>query len=382
MSQQDAFERTLALLHEAALDDAHWPAASASVDELFGSTCNMLTFGADSLSGDVEILFTRLCFRGQRDEEFEREYFRVYYPSDERIPRLRKLPDSRIVHVTDLYTEQERKTSPTYNEVLARGGQNSLNVRLDGPGGSRIVFRTGDPVEPGSWSSAQLGMLEGLLPHLRQYVRVRHALAEAGALGTSLAELLGNTRAGVVQLDRDGRIVETNDEARALLRRGEGLSDRGGFLRASSPGENTALRRLLARALPPFGGKGESGSMTVSRSTALTRLVLHVTPVADRDSDYRVWRVAALVLAVDPASQARISPAHVSATLGLTRTEGLVAVLLAEGKTVRQIALGTSREESTIRWHVRQIFDKLGCSRQLEVAQLVLALAGLPVPWR
>ena len=225
-------------------------------------------------------------------------------------------------------------------------------------------------------------MLERLLPHLRQYVRVRHALAEAGALGTSLAELLGNSRAGVIQLDRDGRMVETNDQARALLRRGEGLSDRDGFLRASSPEENTALQRLLARALPPFGGQAESGSMTVSRSTALPRLVLHVTPVEDRDSDYRVWRVAALVLIVDPASQIRIPPAHVSATLGLTRTEGLVAVLLAEGKTVRQIAQGTGREESTIRWHVKQIFNKLGCSRQFEVAQLVLALAGLPIPWR
>ena len=382
MSRQDAFERTLALLHEAALDDAHWPAAFASVDELCASKDNMLTFAADSLRGEVEIFFTRTCFRGQPAEELEREYFRVYYPSDERLPRLRSLPDSRIVHVADLYTEQERKTSPTYNEMLAGGGQNSLIVRLDGPGGSRIVFEICDPIEPGGRSSAQLGMLERLLPPLRQYVRVRHALAEAGALGTSLAELLGNTRAGVIQLDRDGRIVETNDQARALLRRGEGLSDRDGFLRASSPEENTALQRLLARALPPFGGQAESGSMTVSRSTALQPLVLHVTPVEDRDSDFRVWRVAALVLAVDPTSQARISPALVSATLGLTPTEGLVAVLLAEGKTVRQIAQGTGREESTIRWHVRQIFDKLGCSRQLEVAQLVLALAGLPVPWR
>ena len=379
MSQQDAFERTLTLLREAALDDAHWPAASASVDELFGSKCNMLTFGTDSLRGDVEIFFTRWCFRGRRDEEREREYFRVYHPSDEGLPRLRRLSDSRIVHVTDLYTELERKTSPTYNEALARVGRNGLAVRLDGPGGSRIVFAIGDPIETGSWSSAQLGTFERLLPRLRQYVRVRHALAEAGALGTSLVDLLGNTRAGVIQLDRGGRIVETNDQARALLRRGEGLSDRDGLLRASSPKENTELQGLLARALPPFGGQGESGSMTVSRSTAPPRLVLHVTPVEARNSDYRVWRVAALVLAVDPTSQTRIPPALASAALGLTRTEGLVAVLLAEGKTVRQIAQGTGREESTIRWHVKQILDKLGCSRQFEVAQMVLALAGLPV---
>ena len=64
----------------------------------------------------------------------------VYYPLDERVPRLRHLPDSQVVHMTDLYTEQERKNSVAYNDVLARGYvQNSLNVRLDGPEDSRIV---------------------------------------------------------------------------------------------------------------------------------------------------------------------------------------------------------------------------------------------------
>ena len=90
MSQQDSFERTLALLREAALDDAHWPAASASVDELFGSKCNMLAVGTDSLRGDVDIFFTRWCFRGQRHEERERQYIRVYRPSDEGVSRLQR----------------------------------------------------------------------------------------------------------------------------------------------------------------------------------------------------------------------------------------------------------------------------------------------------
>ena len=65
------------------------------------------------------------------------------------MPRLRQLPDSQLAHVTDLYTEQELKTSRTYNERCAkRGGQNSLNVRLDGPDGLRIVWAlTADPIE-------------------------------------------------------------------------------------------------------------------------------------------------------------------------------------------------------------------------------------------
>ncbi len=38
MGDQDAFERTLASLHDAMLDDSRWPGASALIDEACGLT--------------------------------------------------------------------------------------------------------------------------------------------------------------------------------------------------------------------------------------------------------------------------------------------------------------------------------------------------------
>ena len=38
MSDQDAFERILASLYDAMLDDVHWPSTSALIDEACGST--------------------------------------------------------------------------------------------------------------------------------------------------------------------------------------------------------------------------------------------------------------------------------------------------------------------------------------------------------
>ena len=49
-------------------------------------------------------------------------------------------------------------------------------------------------------------------------------------LGDSLTQLLDNTQVGVIDLDRRGRVVEANDRARFLLRHGNGLHDRDGFL--------------------------------------------------------------------------------------------------------------------------------------------------------
>ena len=379
MSEQEVFEHVIASLHSAALDDAHWSATSGLIDEACGAKGNMLVFGDGDSREDAEIFFARFCYRGQRHQESEREYFSIFHAVDERLPRLRRLPDGQLVHCASLFTEEEMKTSAVYNDLGRRGDtQNSLNVRLDGPDGSRIVWVIADPVDSNGWSSARTGKIKRLLPHLRQFVCVRQALAEAEAVGRSFASLLENSRLGIVQLDRRGRIVAENGIALELLRQGDGLCDVGSFLHALSPGDDAELQRMLTRALPPFGVQGAGGSMSVKRPEGLSPLVLHVTPVADPEADSRLQRAAALVLIVDARRKAFVDPHLVAAILGLTPAESEVAVSLAEGRDVREIATATGRKESVIRWHLKQIFDKLGIARQAEVAQLVLSLANVP----
>ena len=276
------------------------------------------------------LFFSRPYYRGQRCEEIEREYFDVYYPIDERVPRLRRLPDSKVVHVGNLFTSQELKTSPVYNEMLPRGDyQNSLNVRLDGPSGTRIVWGVADPISGGDWSLADRIDRVYLAPP--PSVSFRQALVDAEALGTSLTGLLDNSRSCVIQLDWRGQIVAANDAAQDLLRRGDGLSDQY-LARMVQPSEDANLQRLLGRALPRFGSQGASGSMTVRRPSVLTRLALHISPLGDGRRDSCSLRVSALVLIVDPASRARIDPGLVVEVLGLTPAEGQVAVLLAEAQ--------------------------------------------------
>ena len=57
MSDQELFERILGSLHEAALDDAHWPATAGLIDEALGSKGNFLVFGERRSREDVEIPF-------------------------------------------------------------------------------------------------------------------------------------------------------------------------------------------------------------------------------------------------------------------------------------------------------------------------------------
>ena len=342
-------------------------------------TGNALIVGSDS-GKDVILTFARFHYRGQRREDREQEYFGVYHPLDERMPRLRQAADGSVLHVADLYTDQELKASPVYNEWLRRAGaQNSLNVRMDGVEGSGIVWATADPVKTGSWSSAQTRMIHRLLPHLRQFVRVRQAMAGADALGDSLSGLLENNRVGIIHLDWRGRIAQVNDPALDILRRGDGLTaGADGILRAWLPADESRLARLLARVLPPAGRQGASGSMTVRRAYGLPSLVLHMAPVGGSQETFRPRNVSALLVLVDPLGRPRIDPRLVAETLGLTPTECEVAVSLAEGRTVRDVAAAGGRRENAVRFHLKRIYRRLGIAGQADLVRLVLSLTELP----
>ena len=188
-----------------------------------------------------------------------------------------------------------------------------------------------------------------------------------------LGALLGNARIGIIHLDWRGRIMETNDRARDLLRQGDGLVDRAGRLSALRAADRARLERLVADALPTSGAAAVSGSMQLSRPSLLPPFVVHVKPVGAHQRDAGAERVAALVLITEPEHRTPIDPALVSTSLGLTQMQGRIAAWVAEGRTVREIAGLLGQTEGTVRWHLHAIYHKRGLAGQVALARLVLA---------
>ena len=295
MNDRDAFERILASLYDAMLDDSHWPSTSALIDEACSLVGNALLVG-EGPQKDLRARFVGAYYRGQHRPDLEREYIQVYHPIDEMVPRFRQLPDSHLVPVRSLYTPEEFKTSRAYNEIWFRGQfQNGLVVRLDEPDGSHLSVCFGDPLSSDGWGTSQVKM----------------------------------------------------------------------------------ITRLLAAALPASGAVSVSGSMWLRRSSARLPLIMHVKPVGTSQSDYGARPVAALVLIVEPRYHHRIDPELVATTLGLTPRESQVAVWLAEGKSAQEMADVTGHSKGAIHWHLKQIYQKLHISGQLDLVRLVLSIAEL-----
>ena len=139
MSRQDLFEHLLSSLHEATLDDAHWPIASALMDEACGSKGNILVSGEGETAHDGEIFFTRCCYRGQRHEDYESEYFRGYHHRDERGPRLR---DRSLAPEADMRQKPDLASGGTgeAGSVAVRWGR--WSARIGRPVGSGTLGST------------------------------------------------------------------------------------------------------------------------------------------------------------------------------------------------------------------------------------------------
>ena len=229
MAAEDRFEHALENLYKAALGDVEWVSVASSINDMIHVNGHSLTYAEVGPGGEPEIHLARFFVGTERRQDFEQSYFRDYYPRDEAIPRLYGLRDGELVYKSDLYTDQEKKTSAAYNEFRrVNKTQNGLFMGLDGWDGGAIVLSFGNSTERRGWGHDQIQAIKRLAPHMRQFARVRRAMADAEALGASLAELLENRRLGIIQLDRRGRILEANDRARDILLKRDGLHDQGG----------------------------------------------------------------------------------------------------------------------------------------------------------
>lgn len=372
MGRQTSFEDILVALQQAALQQDHWPVASGLIERAVGAKGNALMVCSHPAYRPDAVCFWRVVFGGERYADLEHEFIESHWQRDERIPRVRRLADGVLVPTSDLYTAEERETSPTYTELMGQTDmQGGLHARLDVPDGLQIVWALGESTGRG-WTTGQFDLIEKLMPHLRYFASVRQVLADAQALARSLTGLLEDRRICVIQLDRTGRIVEANDHAAALLlQKGGGLRDAGGYLRARAPRDNAELQRVLADAI-----QGAAGSITVGRSRR-SRLLLHLTPVPEQEADLQVvGRVAALVLIVDPERRPVIDPKIVAQVLNLTPAEARVAAMLAAGHSVKTIVEVTHRSQNTVRSQLKQVFRKQGIASQADLVRRVLALDG------
>ena len=377
MNSKDHIDRVIASLLEAQLDESIWPTASALFDDACGLLGNHLAVIRGNSHEDAEFLFGKLYKKGEPDDELEQLYINDYFRIDERLPRYFHLEDSKLVHVSKLFTERELKVSPTYNDfIVPTGAGNSLNVHMVGAHNVHIVMLLVRSGSVSQWTTEQITTLRHLLPYIRHFINVRQALIDATISPVqTIADSLSSKRIGIILLDGTSRIVEANGRALEILAAENGLTDRGGYLTPRYAADISMFNGLFSDA---SSSKLKGGTMSVRRPDG-TSLTLHITPLratAHFDSNIPLG-VSVVVLLVDPLDSPSIDADRAMAAFDLTPAQARVIAALAAGGTVRHIAESTFRSEAAVRWHIKKMMAQFGFSSQSELVRLVLTTPGI-----
>lgn len=371
------FERTVEVLLDAAFDDARWGDAFKAMDTLCDLNGGQLTAMAANPNGEVEATFGACYINGDPHQEIVADWVENYSAYSENVPRIGKLPTWRLTHNEELFTAAEKRTSRMYNEFQPKYDcQNQVAVVVDRPSDLRrrddYLMWTMANGESG-WDADKLDRIHSLLPHIRQAVRVRQELVVAEAHAhASVASLFERTSLGVVGLDRRGGISFANESAQQMLRDRSGVYEWQRALRARMPRDDGELRRLTAAALPGAASVAKGDCMSIRRNAGLP-LIVHIHPVVPERADFGADRLAVLVLIRNPDAN-RFDQVLVGDVLGLTPAESRVVVLLAMGRSVRDIARELRRSEHTVRWTLKNVLSKTNCSRQADLVRLVVQL--------
>ncbi len=233
-----------------------------------------------------------------------------------------------------------------------------------------LVQRTG---QQGHFSHQTTDLVNGLMPHLRQSLRLsrQQAAATHNLHGAALA---AETRAlPFLLLDTEGRVCHLSPGAERLLREG-GLDISDG--RPQLPGlrlqrrYQRELRRIL---LSGRQTKGVEFAFTIPREGRLPLDCL-LTPVHPAANTLSLWPCpcyAALYLH-DREQNLHVDPTLLTHLFDLTDSEARVAADIATGLEPAHIAKRLNRSPHTVRSQLKAIFSKTDCNRQSQLAALVL----------
>lgn len=231
----------------------------------------------------------------------------------------------------------------------------------------------------GHVSATEIRSLRALLPHLHRAVEINHTLGEA-RLGRFGLDAIDQMRQATAALDASGRVIRVNAAMDALLSAQDGLVCRADMLHAQRSREENTLRRLLARAV--FGA--EAGAIPLPRPSGRRSYGLIATPVPRGAPFFMAQVPAALLFVLDPeALHSRLPGAAVLAdAFDLTTMQARIAGLMGRGCTIDTASAELGVTRNTVRTHARQLYRKLGLTRQSDLMALLAAWPDLGTPGR
>ncbi|RDK09227.1 helix-turn-helix transcriptional regulator [Cupriavidus lacunae] len=219
--------------------------------------------------------------------------------------------------------------------------------------------------------------LAHVMPHWVRAARMQQRNFELSGLASLGLAGLDTLDFGVMVLQADLRVRYANSWAEALVQADSHLSLQDGVLRAHSDTLQAVLRKLLDGAMRGRGAEAASGSWMHITSGGQPVPII-VTPLVSRQPVEGPWQLpAAMLLLGNSESRSVLDAGVLTSLFGLSRKESIIAIRLAAGETLNEIAEREFLSPHTVRVHIRDTLRKTGTHRQSELVRLLHLLPGV-----
>ena len=303
--------------------------------------------------------------------EFRSDYI-THFAAKDLLTDLLTGHEGTWVRLSEQLPEPELRRNEWYNDfVLKSGVRDIVAAQISNTGSHRVFFGIHEGIGEKPLRASRLKRLNRLLEPLRRAAEVQLRLRELGWKSAVVARAFDQVSTGVIVVDADGFVIEMNELAERVVRRGDGLTVRHGALGAVRVFETAKLAAAIASATRP-GAAAATGRILIGRQSGNYDYILAVSPLGVDLGFYS--DPMALIIVVDP--EARCPKADdLSAYFGLSFAESRLAIQLMSGKPLRAVAAESGASTATLRTQLRSILKKIRVERQ---ADLLLVLARVP----
>jgi len=359
-------------LYDAALGRLSWETIVAELATVIGSQTSSL-ISHDPLSDQTAILGMH-CLPDDYMEVYGTSFFEHDLWTQE---ALRRRHYDRATLGIELVSEHQWERSVIYNEFLRPrtdafhlvGGMVHLH------GGGVLAIGCHRARSASAFSARHQAALAKLLPHLQRAVEIHQKFQEARTAGNALRLTVDSLSDAVVQLNDEGTILHLNSAAECVLTAEDGLMRFKDKLRAVSRAENSRLQNLIATSAQTTAGNASSGSggyMRISRPSGRLPYALAISPLGLDRIALSGRHPAVLVTIADGASRRSVDVRALRELHGLSSAEARVAVGLATGHSLRQMALDRGVSINTVRTLAARAMSKTGTNSQVGLVKLIL----------
>ena len=293
------------------------------------------------------------------------------FPMDTALPRNAFISDRDFAR-SDFYDEFVRPMQ----------GFHSVGAVLRGPDQLTATLNICRPERAGAYDLPDATALQLILPHVTMALEIQARMKAATCRNHSLEQLVDCFAIAALACDSSGRPCFMNARAQALLAAGDGLSLSPAGLAAATTNGTRDLRAAIARVAAGTETDGPAAvRLKLPRPSQRPALRITLSPVWRLDSDGSdASGMAVAMLVTEPDAPPPIDKESFADNFHLTQREADVACLLASGADLNVIAAALDLGLGTVRFHLKNAFQKTGTRSQAALVAIARGFAKPDLP--